>query len=237
MRWIIAVFADAATVKGSAYAVCCALDGAASVGCQLAGHNGGVSERPPDNANQQTTTPVLQPVDQPSARSSRTAMDMVRSMAVVLGFIGAIWLLSLVSRHHVTDPVQPVDYSGQLAIARDTAAYPVLAPRSLPSGWEATSVDAEGDSTQFTWHLGFLINRDDYVGLEQSNSTAAQYVTATIGDDTPEGRQDIGGVSWRRLVDPDSGDHSLVRVTPSDTTIVTGTLSYEGLAAFIATLT
>jgi hypothetical protein len=216
--------------------VCFAARGAASAGCQLAGHNGGVSDRPPDNANQQTTTPVLQPVDQPSARSSRTAMDMVRSMAVVLGFIAAIWLLSLVSRHHVTDPVQPVDYASQLAVARDTAPYRVLAPRSLPSGWEATSVDAEGDSTQFTWHLGFLIDRANYVGLEQSNTDSALYVSQTIGEDTPDGRQDIGGVSWRRLIDQNSGDHSLVRVTPADTTIVTGTLSYAGLADFIATL-
>jgi hypothetical protein len=207
-----------------------------SIGCQASGHNGGVSERPPDNANQQTTTPVLQPIDQPSARSSRTAMDMVRSIAVVLGFIAAIWLLSLVSRHHVTDPVQPVDYSGQLAIARDTAPYRVLAPRSLLSGWEATSVDAEGDSTQFTWHLGFLIDRADYVGLEQSNTDSALYISQTIGEDTSDGRQDIGGVSWRRLIDQNSGDHSLVRVTPADTTIVTGTLSYADLADFIATL-
>jgi hypothetical protein len=163
-------------------------------------------------------------------------MDMVRSMAVVLGFIAAIWLLSLVSWHHVTDPVQPVDYSGQLAAARDTAPYRVLAPRSLPNGWEATSVDADGDANQFTWHLGFLIDRAAYVGLEQSNRNATQYISDTIGDDTPEGRQDINGVSWRRLVDPDSGDHSLVRTTSSDTTIVTGTLSYDRLAAFIATL-
>jgi hypothetical protein len=163
-------------------------------------------------------------------------MDMVRSMAVVLGFIAAIWLLSLVSRHHVSDPVHPIDYSSELAAARATAPYHVLAPRSLPSDWEATSVDTNGDATQFTWHLGFLIDRSDYVGLEQSNSNPAQYISDTIGKDTQEGRQDIGGASWRRLVDPDSGDHSLVRVTPADTTIVTGTLSYPGLAAFIATL-
>ena len=163
-------------------------------------------------------------------------MDMVRSMAVVLGLIAAIWVLSLVSRHHVTDPVHRIDYSNELAAARATAPYHVLAPRSLPSGWEATSVNAEGDSTQFSWHLGLLIDRADYVGLEQSNSNAAQYISDTIGQDTPDGRRDIGGVSWRRLVDPDSGDHSLVRVTPMDTTIVTGTLSYDGLANFIATL-
>ena len=179
----------------------------------------------------------MQPTVQLRARPARTALDMIRSMAVVLGFIGAIWLLSLVSRHHVTDPVQPIDYASQLAVARDTAPYRVLAPRSLPGGWEATSVDAEGDSNQFTWHLGFLIDRADYVGLEQSNRDPALYISQTIGDDTPDGRQDIGGVSWRRLVDGSSGDHSLVRVTPADTTIVTGTLSYEGLVAFIATLT
>jgi hypothetical protein len=161
---------------------------------------------------------------------------MIRSMAVVLGFIGAIWLLSLVSRHHVTDPVQRIDYARQLAVARDTAPYRVLAPRSLPSGWEATSVDAEGDSTQFTWHLGFLIDRANYVGLEQSNTDSALYISQTIGEDAPDGRQDIGGVIWRRLIDQSSGDHSLVRVTPADTTIVTGTLSYASLADFIATL-
>jgi hypothetical protein len=161
---------------------------------------------------------------------------MIRSMAVVLGFIGVIWLLSLVSRHHVTDPVQRIDYASELEAARDTAPYPVLAPRSLPSGWEATSVDAEGDSTQFTWHLGLLIDRANYVGLEQSNTDSALYISQTIGDDTRDGRQDIGGVSWQRLLDQSSGDHSLVRVTPADTTIVTGTLPYAGLAGFIVTL-
>jgi Protein of unknown function (DUF4245) len=164
-------------------------------------------------------------------------MDLVAAMIVVLGFIGVIWLLSLVSHHDVPDPVQRIDYSSQLGVARETAPYHVLAPQSLPSDWEATSADAKGGSALFTWHLGFLINRADYVGLEQSNRNAAQYISDTIGDDTPEGQQDINGVSWRRLVDPDSGDHSLVLTTSSDTTIVTGTLSYAGLAAFIATLT
>ena len=210
--------------------------GAVSSGRHAAGHNGGVSERPPETSTPQPSTPVLEPGVQPR-RSTRTAIDMVRSMAVVLGFIGAIWLLSLVSQHHVTDPVHRIDYSGELAAARATAPYHVLAPRSLLSGWEPTSVDGQGDSAQFTWHLGFLIDRADYVGLEQSNSDPAQYISDTIGNDTPQGRQDIDGVSWRRLVDPDSGDHSLVRVTPADTTIVTGTLSYGGLAMFIATLT
>ncbi|MEP6526195.1 MAG: DUF4245 domain-containing protein [Nocardioidaceae bacterium] len=205
-----------------------------------------MSERPPETSTQQPAgasaanpppAPTsAAPLSQPRGRPTRTAMDMVRSMAVVLGFIGAIWLLSLVSRHAVTDPVQRIDYSSQLAVARDTAPYRVLAPRSLPSGWEATSVDAEGDSTQFTWHLGFLIDRADYVGLEQSNTDSALYISQTIGADTPDGRQDIGGVSWRRLIDQNSGDHSLVRVTQAATTIVTGTLSYASLADFIATL-
>lgn len=161
---------------------------------------------------------------------------MLRSMAVVLAFVGAFSLLSLLNRPSVEDPVKTVDYSAQLRAAQQTAPYDVLAPTPQPPGWRATSVYAEGDSQQLSWHIGFLTGDGQYVGLEQSNADPAEFLASKAGGSSPDGRVEIAGTTWQRLIDREDGDRSLVRVADDATTVVTGTVDYSVLADFAASL-
>ena len=170
------------------------------------------------------------------SRANQGVGDMLRSMAVVLAFVGAFSLLSLLNRPDVEDPVKTVDYTAQLQAARQTAPYDVLAPTPQPPGWRATSVYAEGDSQEFSWHIGFLTGDEQYVGLEQSNADPAEFLASKAADSTPDGRVDIAGTTWQRRIDPADGDRSLVRVAEGATTVVTGTVDYSVLAGFAASL-
>ena len=161
---------------------------------------------------------------------------MLRSMAVVLAFVGAFSLLTLLNRPEVDSPVRTVDYTAQLSAARQTAPYDVLAPTPRPPGWRATSVYAEGDSQQFSWHIGFLTGEGQYVGLEQSNADPAEFLASKAEGSTADGRMEIAGSSWQRRIDPVDGDRSLVLVTDDMTVVVTGTVDYSVLAGFAASL-
>lgn len=161
---------------------------------------------------------------------------MLRSLAVVFAFMAAIWLLSLVSRAPRPNPAPTVDYTAQLAAARQTAPYDVLAPTPEPRGWRATSVTATGDSTRFSWHIGFLTPDTEYVGLEQSNVGAAAFVAAKTTGSSPDGSVRIAGVRWDRLLDADDDERALVRVDDGVATVVTGTPGYSELESFASSL-
>jgi hypothetical protein len=161
---------------------------------------------------------------------------MLRSLAVVLAFIAAIWLLSLFSRSPTPDPVPTIDYTAQLQAARQTAPYDVLAPTPLPRGWRATSVSATGDSTGFTWQMGFLTGQTEYVELEQSNVNPAAFVAAETEGSSADGTTLVEGERWQRRADPGADKRSLVRVDSGVATVVTGTLGYPGLVEFASSL-
>ena len=161
---------------------------------------------------------------------------MLRSLAVVLVYIAAIWLLSLFTRSPTPNPVPTVDYTAQLEAARQTAPYDVLAPTPLPRGWRATNVSASGDSTGFTWHLGFLTGQTEYVELEQSNVDRAAFVAAQTEGSSADGTTLVEGQRWQRRLDSGAGKRSLVHVDNDVATVVTGTFGYSKLAEFASSL-
>ena len=161
---------------------------------------------------------------------------MLRSLAVVLGFVAAVGALSVFTRQQPPDPVHPVDYSAALDAARRTASYRVLAPEPPPPGWRATSVSASGDAGGFTWHLGFLTRDTQYVGLEQSDVRPAAFVAAKTEGSSADGTVLLRGVRWERRLDPGRSERSLVRVAAGVATVVTGTTSYPRLSVFASSL-
>ena len=155
---------------------------------------------------------------------------MLILIAVIVGFV----VIRDLNRSPPQSPVEAVDYQQSLAFAREQATFKVLAPETLPTGWEATTVEFTADPSR--WHLGLLTDQDRYVGLEQAQASVRSMVTTYVaGDASPGADVSIDGQTWRAWSDP-GGDAALVRTTDRVTTLVVGTADQEVLVGFVESL-
>ena len=163
---------------------------------------------------------------------------LVGALVVSAGLMAVVGLMTFFQARDTDDPTPPYDYSSDLAAARERAPFAVVAPRSLPEGWYATSADTTTSGPVYSWHLGLITDQDDYVGLEQSNEASTTFVAASTKADQPGDPVQIDGQSWQTLT---SGpETALVLVSDSTkpvTTVVTGTASEDELVAFAGSLT
>lgn len=176
------------------------------------------------------------PQEQPSRTYQRSAAGLIGALLAVLGLIVVVWALSRFQHRGVADPAQPIDYRGQLADARRTAPFPVLAPSAVPAGWRATSASWDGQPPDLTWHLGFLTTDGQYVGLEQGRSPGADFVARSTSATVPGQPVTVTGHRWQTLSSSSGDDRALVRRNPAFTTVVTGTAPFSQLKSFAASL-
>lgn len=158
------------------------------------------------------------------------------ALIVVLLLIAAIWVLSLSHGRPSVQQAQPIDYSDELAQARDQAPFEVLAPTALPSGWDATSADWKGAGPEVSWHLGISTDDSEYVGLEQGNQPPAQFIADRTPADQPAEAVEIADQTWTALTSSEGDEHAFVLVGEGVTTVVTGTASESELIAFAESL-
>ena len=166
----------------------------------------------------------------------RSVPGLIGALVVVLVLIASIWALSRLTDRGTSDPATTVDYSASLAEARHAAPFDVLAPSPAPLGWRATSAEWDGVGPEVSWHLGFLTSDGDYVGLEQGNAPATDFVPASTPATQPADTVMVGAQRWQSLVSDDGDEHALVRQGRGVTTVVTGTAPVSDLLAFAASL-
>ena len=181
-------------------------------------HDGGVSE------------PI--PTGKPNARMGQTVSDMVLSLAIVLGVIGAIML---VTWRPTPDPVREIDPIPLLAFANSQADFPVLVPqiaglRATSARWEPTKY-SQNDPV---WHVGYVTAEEEYLEITQSAASNEEYLINEIAGITAEGEKLIAGQDW--LVFGGSDSRALVHVTPDSTTVLRGTVSAAELEAAVSSL-
>lgn len=164
---------------------------------------------------------------------NRSFADVVGAVVVfAVGVLVVAWAAGLFRDDTVVEP-EPVDYVTIAAEAESDAGFALARPAELPAGWRATSARWEpGDRL---WHLGMLTSDEEYVEVEQSDDPAV-VAAANEADPTPAGTVDVRGTAWRRLVDEETGEVSLVYRSAESTTLVTGTASEATLTAFAASL-
>ncbi|MDQ4006602.1 MAG: DUF4245 domain-containing protein [Actinomycetota bacterium] len=161
--------------------------------------------------------------------------DLLRSLFLLLLVVGVVWAVSsVVSPDDQARRVEAVDYSRQLAAAREAADHPVLAPRGLPAGWVPTSVSSRGRGGSVRWHLGFLSPQHEYVGLEQAGRHPQALVRRYVGGLARVGTVAVGGVPWR--VYAGETDTALVHREGDRVTVVVGTAEAGVLEAFARSL-
>jgi hypothetical protein len=168
---------------------------------------------------------------------------MIRSLAVIL--IPLLVITFFATRNLRDAPVTVVDWQPVLAVARQQAPYPVLAPTSLPAEWRATRATwvKAGDpylngapAVRNTWELGFLAPDDVYIALNQGDAESEDFVKSESREGRADGQSTVNGATWERLVTDDDRTRSLVSTSPEVTTVVVGDTSYEALESYTATL-
>jgi len=168
-----------------------------------------------------------------AGRYERSFPGMVGAMVVLLAVVVAFVVFRDANRDLPEGAVEPVDYLEPAAFARDQVDFTLLAPRSLPEGWTATSVRFAGGDAP-SWHLGMLTDDRRYVGIEQERKPGPDMVEefvdeqATRGDDVT-----IGGETWQTWTDA-GDDTALVRQTDEVTTVVVGAVPEATLTEFVA---
>ena len=160
-------------------------------------------------------------------RSKRGIRDLILSMAVVAVFVA--FLFAVVWRP-APEAIKPVDTQFALEAARTQADYPVLFPQGLPAGWTPTSARFEAG----TWFLGYVTPEGQYVAVTQTAGTSEDFVREQTLNGQPDGSRTIAGQQWQQYVAEDQ--RSLVRTADGATTVVTGTVDYDQLQAFVERL-
>jgi hypothetical protein len=168
-------------------------------------------------------------------RYQRSFSGMVGAMIVLVLVVALFVAFRAINRTQPEAEVDAVDYTRPAEFAREQARFPVLAPAELPEGWRATSVRFDNGRDQ-AWHVGFLTEADEYVGLEQADESAADLVERYVDEDATEGGSvTVDGDEWQRWTD-EGGDTALVRETDEVTTLVVGTVDEKTLMEFVHTL-
>ena len=109
-------------------------------------------------------------VSEQSARYQRSPGGLVAALGVLVVLIIGWVVFRAVFVPNPATPQRTVDYADAVGPARQAARFDLVAPRSLPAGWRATSVRFTTGGRQH-WHLGVLTDRGRYVGLEQGRQS------------------------------------------------------------------
>jgi hypothetical protein len=172
-----------------------------------------------------------------STRGNPSLGDILRSVGVLAGVIAAIAIVFNLLNDPEPRVPDPVDYAIALDTVRAEYDYDVLAPEPVPDDWRATSVDVSQEGGGDRWRLGFLVDGEQFVGIEQTDGEIESYRDERLAGFVPDGESTIDGLTWERLVeDDDAPDRALVRVDGGALTIVRGTLAYDGLEEFVTLL-
>lgn len=165
---------------------------------------------------------------------------MVRSLAVVLGVVGVVALITI---RGSSEPVREVSYEAELVGARSAAPYDVLAPEGLDD-YRATSVRYLDEGGVTVWHLGFLTPDEEYVGLDQVDAPSPDYLQDFVAELTEDAVEVevavIDGEQWQRYDDGGSSEdehvRGLLRTDRNVSILVSGTAEWVELEEFAAAL-
>ena len=173
-------------------------------------------------------------MEEQPGRYQRSFAGMVGAMILLLAVIAAFVVFREANRTEPADPVEAIEWRGAASYARQEADFAVLAPRRLPEGWIATSVRF-GRQDEQSWHLGFLTDEREYVGLEQTEDSPSTMVEDFVDEEAERGEDVVvDGATWEAWSDEE--DEALVREGEDVTTLVVGTVSQDELVEFLGTL-
>ena len=180
------------------------------------------------------TTPDVQPTGRPNARLRQTAVDMVRSMAVVL--VG-VFVIVLLAWRPEPEAVKVVETASTVDLAARDAQFPIVAPAGLAQGWRATSVrwePTEESESEPVLHIGYVTPADQYAQVAVAPVAVESFLDEQTANGAPTGTQAVGDVTWERW--ESAKRRSLVLIDGSVATIVSGGAEWSELITLAESL-
>lgn len=149
----------------------------------------------------------------------KSAADMLRSLAVIVGIVVVI-VLAVPRPTSVAHPT--ADVAAAAKGAAITLGWEPAVPQDLPAGWSATSayIDDSGSGT-LTWHVGYLTADGHYASIEQAAKVTDRWEEILTSGGTSRDPRTIDGTTWQQRFKDVRDVHALIHHGESRTTIVT----------------
>ena len=165
-------------------------------------------------------------------RYQRSFSGMVGALLILLLVIGGYVAFRAVTRDDLEVEPETVDYLETVGFAQD-GDLTVVYPPTVPSGWKATSVDAQPGQE---WGIGFLTPAG-FAGIQQSEESSSTVVETYVDEDATEGDPvTIAGSEWETWTD-EGGDVGYLGEVDGQQVLVYGSASPEALRSLAASLT
>jgi hypothetical protein len=153
--------------------------------------------------------------------------------------LAAVVVVVAIPVPHVAEPVT-ISYQGDLAKLARLAPYPAVAP-GLPASWQPVSsglaVGGANGAGTVTWQLGYMTSDGSLASLEETNASAAAFVSRMTNDGTALAPARLGGRTWSLSVTPSRGQRSMYVTSPAGfTVVVTGNATWAELRELAASL-
>jgi len=173
------------------------------------------------------------------ARYERSFGGLVGAMLVTVLAVVAFAAFRAVTSDKEPIAVRAVEYTTEVARAREDKQLVVLAPERLPLGWKATSATYRGGASA-TWHLGTLTDDRKYVGVEEARASIKDLVEEHVDTKAERGADvTIGGEAWQTWTDS-GGDYAVARTLQGAETVesvlVVGTAPEDEIREFAGSL-
>jgi len=141
---------------------------------------------------------------------------------------------------HAAEPVT-VSYRGDLTRLVALAPYPAVAPADLPGSWQPVSSalavgGANGPGT-VTWQLGYMTPSGSLASLEETNASAAAFISRMTNDGTALAPRRLATRTWHLSSTPSRDQRSMYYTSSVGyTVVVTGNATWAQLREFAASL-
>jgi Protein of unknown function (DUF4245) len=165
-------------------------------------------------------------------RLRASALDMLRSLAVVLAIVLAVVVVAPRSTMERPD----VDVEQAAGAARPAAPFDLSVPQGLPDGWDATSARlSAGPSQVLTWHVGYTTPAGAYAAVKQAQDPTRVWIEDATEAGEAQPPREVDGDVWEASEDG-AGRRSLLRVENGVTTVVTGSAEFGELEVLVRSL-
>lgn len=166
-----------------------------------------------------------------------TVPNMVRSLLVVGALMALLWFMTP-RVNTISGP--KVDVAATAVDVKEQTGWPIVAAADLPQGWRETSARyVRSTGGLMTWHAGYQTPTGTYVAVEQTKDATNEWVEAQTNRARRVGELEAAGRTWVKYERGAKVQNSLLdrpKESGQLTTLITGTATFDEMAAFAAYL-